>query len=75
MYDTDDINHFLNTLSTPKLSTSQIIFCDIESTEKGLYDSIKSMENGKSREDDSLTMKLYVTTKDDIKVNFISFLK
>ena len=36
-YSADDINHFLNTLDIPKLSTDQIILCDIELTEKDLY--------------------------------------
>ena len=30
----DDVNHFLNTLDVAKLSTDQIILCDIELTEK-----------------------------------------
>ena len=47
-YSTDDINHFLNTLDIPKLSADQIILCDIELTEKDLYDSMKSMGNDKS---------------------------
>ena len=44
----DDINHFLKILDIPKLSTDQIILCDIELTEKDLYDSMRSIENGKS---------------------------
>ena len=47
-YGADDINHFLNILDIPKLSTDQIILCDIELTEKDLYDSMKSMGNDKS---------------------------
>ena len=46
----DDLNHFLNTLDIPKLSTDQIILCDIELTEKDLYDSMKSIKNDKSPE-------------------------
>ena len=42
------INHFLNTLDIPKLFTDQIILCEIEFTEKDLYDFMKSMENDKS---------------------------
>ena len=37
-YSTDDINHLLNNLDIPKLSTDQIILCEIELTEKDLYD-------------------------------------
>ena len=44
----DDINHFLKILDIAKLSTDQIILCDIELTEKDLYDSMRSIENGKS---------------------------
>ena len=47
-YRADDINHFLNTLDIPKPSRDQIILCDIELTEKDLYDSMKSMGNDKS---------------------------
>ena len=52
---TDDINHFLNILDIRKLSTDQIILCDIELTEKDLYDSMKTMENDKSPGNDGLT--------------------
>ena len=57
----DDINHFLNTLDTPKLSTDQIITCDTELSEKDLYDFMKSMENDKSPGNDGLTKEFYVT--------------
>ena len=63
----DDINHFLNTLDIPKLSTDQIILCDIELTEKDLYDSMKSMKNDKSPGNDGLTKEFYITFWDDIK--------
>ena len=49
-YSADDINHFLNTLDIPKLSADQIILCDIELTEKDLYDSMKSIEMIKLQE-------------------------
>ena len=38
----DDIYHFLNTLDILKLSIDEIIFCDIELTEKDVYDSMKA---------------------------------
>ena len=60
-YSTDDINHFLNTLDIPKLSTDQIILCDIELTEKDLYDSMKNMENDKFPGNEGLTKEFYVT--------------
>ena len=66
----DDINHFLNTLDTPKLSTDQIILCDIVLTEKDLYDSMKSMENDKFPGNHGLTTEFYVTFWDDIKATF-----
>ena len=44
-----------SSLDIPKLSTDQIILCDIELTEKDLYDSMKSMENDKSQGNDGLT--------------------
>ena len=74
-YGTDDINHFLNILDIPKLSTDQIILCDIELTEKDLYDSMKSIENDKYPGNDGLNREFYVTFWDDIKVTFISPLK
>ena len=74
-YSADDINHFLNTLDIPKLSTDQIILCDIELTEKDLYDSMKSMKNDKSPGNDGLTKEFYVTFWDDIKATFVSSLK
>ena len=43
--------------------------------EKDLYDSMKSMENGKSPGNDGLTKEFYVTFWDDIKTTFISSLK
>ena len=57
----DDINDFLNTLDILKLSTDQIILCDIELTEKDLYHSMKSMKNDKSPGNDGLTKEFYVT--------------
>ena len=57
------------------VSTDQIIICDIELTEKDLYDSMKSMENDKSTGSDGLTKEFYVTLWDDIKATFISSLK
>ena len=60
-YSADDINHFLNTQDIPKLSTDQIILCDIELTEKGLYDSMKNMENDKFPGNEGLTKEFYVT--------------
>ena len=74
-YSTDDINHFLNTLDIPKLSADQIILCDIELTEKDLYDSMKSIKNDKSPGNDGLTKEFYVTFWDDIKATFVSSLK
>ena len=71
----DDINNFLNTLDIPKLSTDQIILCDIELTEKDWYDSMKNMENDKSPQNDGLTKQFYVTFWDDNKATFISSLK
>ena len=71
----EDIKHFPNTPDIPKLSTDQIILCDIELTEKDLYDSMKSMENDKSPGNDGLTKEFYVTFWDDIKATFISSLK
>ena len=44
-----------SSLNIPKLSTDQIILCDIELTEKDLYDSMKSMENVKSQGNNGLT--------------------
>ena len=70
--DSADISHFLNTLEIPKLSTDQIGLCDIELTERSLYDS---MENDKSSGNNGLTKKFYVTVWDDIKATFISSVK
>ena len=64
-----------SSLNIPKLSTDQIILCDIELTEKDLYDSMKSMENDKSPGNDGLTKEFYVTFWDDIKATFVSSLK
>ena len=66
----DDINHFRNTLDIVKLSTDQMILCDIE-----LHDSMKSMENDKSPGNDGLSKEFYVTFCDDVKVTFNSSLK
>ena len=74
-YSVDDINHFLNTLDIPKPSTDQITRCNIDLTEKDLYDSMKSMENDKSPGNDGLTKEFYVTFWDDIKATFVSSLK
>ena len=72
----DDIDHFLNSQDIPKLSTDQIVFCDIELTEKNLYDSMKSMENdNKSPGNDGLTKEFYVTFWGYIKATFISSIK
>ena len=57
---TSDINHFLNTLDTLKLSTNQIILCNIELAEKDLYDSMKSMDNDRSPRSDGLTKEVYL---------------
>ena len=62
----DDINHFLKILDIRKLSTDQIILCDIELTEKDLYDSMKTMEND---------ICLKRNFRDNIKVIFISSIK
>ena len=51
----DDISHFLHILDIPKLFPVQIVLCDIELTERDLYDSIKSMKNDKSPGNDGLT--------------------
>ena len=67
--------NFLNTLDIPKLSTDHIILCDVELTEKDLYDSMKSMKNDKSSGNDGLTKEFYVTFWDDIKATFIFSLK
>ena len=74
-YSTDDINHFLNIVNIPKLSADQVILCDIELTEKDLYDSMKSMKNDKSPGNDGLTKEFYVTFWDDIKATCVSSLK
>ena len=71
----DDINHFLNTLGIPKLSTDQIILCDIEFTEKDLYDPMKSIENDNSPGNYGLTKAFYLTFWDDIKATVVSSLK
>ena len=74
-YSVDDINHFVNILDIPKLSTDQIILRDKEITEKDIYDSMESMENDKSPGNAGLTREFYVTFWDDIKATFISSLK
>ena len=74
-YSADYINHFLNTLDMPKLFTDQIILCNIELTEKNLYDSMKSMKNDVSPGNNGLTNKFYVTFWNDVKATFISSLK
>ena len=56
-YGADDINYFLNTLDVPKLSTDQIILCDVDLTEKDLYDYMKCMKIDKSPGNDGLTKK------------------
>ena len=71
----DEINHFLNTLGIPKLSTDQIIICNIELTEKDWYDLMKSLENDNSPGNYGLTKAFYLTFSDDIKATFISSLK
>ena len=71
----DDINHLLNTLNIPKLSTDQIILCDTELKEKNLYDSMKNTENDKSPGNNGLTKEFYVTFWNNIKGTFISSVK
>ena len=71
----DDINHFLNTLDTPKLDTDQIILCGTELTEKDLYDSMNNMENDKFQRNNDLTKEFYDNFWDYIKVTFVSSIK
>ena len=73
MNSADDINHFLSTLGTPRLSADLI--CDIELIEKDWYDSPKSMDNDKSLGKDGLAKGFYVIFWDDIKANFISSIR
>ena len=70
----NDINHFLNTLNIPNLSTDQAILCDIQLNEKDLYDSMKSTENDKSPGNDGLTKEFYVIFRGYIKATFVSSL-
>ena len=72
-YSADDINHFLNTLDIPKLSTDQIILCDINW--KRFIRFYESMENDKSTGNECLTKEFYLTFLNDIKATFISSLK
>ena len=50
-----------------------IILRDIELTKKDIYDSMKSIENNKSPENDGLTKEFYVTFWDDIKATFVKY--
>ena len=56
-------------MDTRKLCTGQITLCEIELTEKDLYDSIKNMGN------DGLAKEFCITFWDNIKATFFSSIR
>ena len=56
-----EIKSFLRHLNIPKLSEDKSKFSEEDLTEKDLYDSLKSMLNGKSAGNDSLIKQCYET--------------
>lgn len=49
-----EINEYLGTLEVPKLSKTQISFCERDISEKDFYDSLKRMQNNKPPGNDGL---------------------
>ena len=62
-------------MDTRKLCTGQITLCEIELTEKDLYDSIKNMGNDKSLGNDGLAKEFCITFWDNIKATFFSSIR
>jgi hypothetical protein len=56
-----DINmNFLSSLDLPTLSEEQKAFCDIEFTKDDLYETLTTMQGGKSPGNDGLTKEFYI---------------
>ena len=70
---TTKIKDFSNVMDISKLFEYQVKLCEEDLTEKDLYKSLKSMQNGKSPENDGLTKEFYETLWDDLKEIFTPF--
>ena len=62
---------FLRHLNIPKLSEDKSKLCEEDLTEKDLYDSLKSMQNDKSPDNDGLIKEFYETFWNELKEIFI----
>ena len=65
------IKIFLRHLNIPKLSEDKSKLCEEDLTEKGLYNSQKSMRNNKSPGNDDLTKEFYETFWNELKEIFV----
>jgi len=58
---TSEVNkNFLSSLDLPELSDEQKVFCDIDFTKEELYETLRSMQGGKSPGNDGLTKEFYI---------------
>ena len=69
------IDLFLNTIDISKFSKELVSFCDLERTQKDLFECIKGLKNDKSPGNDDLSKELYETFWDNFKETFISSIK
>ena len=65
------MKNFLRHLNIPNLPKDKSKLCEEDLTEKGLYDSLKSMQNGKSLGNNGLTKELYETSWNRLQEIFV----
>ena len=71
----DSICNFLNDITVASRTTEESRSCEENLTEKEIYNSLISLENNKSPDNDGLTKEFYYTFWDDIKDTFMKSLK
>ena len=65
------MENFFNDVDIPKLSENQVKLSDEHLTEKDLYNSLKSMQNDKSPDNDGLKKEFYETFWTELEEIFV----
>ena len=71
---TEKLNHntLLESITLPSVTNDQKVDCDIDFTNKELFDALKGMPNNKSPGNDGLTKEFYETFWNELKESFIN---
>ena len=70
----NDLIHYLGKINLLSPSNGQKLICDAITTEKEIYDALKSMENNKTPGNDWLSKEFYEVFWNDVKIPLLALI-